>query len=319
MINKNLNPKALSPDCEMGSIRAGFGDGLAECDCFCVSADLAGSLKLNKFREKYPDRFYEVGISEQNMILFAAGLASTKQPVFTASFAAFSPARNWELIRTSVCYNNVPVKIVGGHAGLVTGEDGATHQMLEDIAIMRVLPNMVVEVPCDYHEAIKATKEICLNGKPSYLRLIRPKTKNITTVETEYCFGRADVFYESDNPEVLIIACGHMVEKALEAADKLEKQGIGSVVLNNHTIKPMDQETIIKYAQKCGRVVCCEDHQIAGGMGSAVAEILSEKHCCPINFVGVKDSFGESASADELIEKYQLESDDIVEAVLTKD
>ena len=320
MINKKLflNKDVLDPDCEFGSIRGGFGEAILDCDCFCVSADLAGSLKLNAFKEKFPERFFEVGVAEQNMVLFSAGLASKGTPVFACSFSVFSPGRNWEIIRTSVCYNDVPVKIVGGHAGVITGKDGATHQMLEDIAITRVLPNMVVEVPCDYCEAKKATVEICNNKKPSYLRLIRPETRLITTEKTPYTFGKAEVFYESEKPEILIIACGFMVGSALVAADILEKKyNIGSVVLNNHTIKPMDSKTIIKYAKKCkGKVVCCEDHQIMGGMGSAVSEILSMSYPSLIGFIGIDDKFGESGFAYELIDEYNISEKDILNKCL---
>jgi transketolase len=232
---------------------------------------------------------------------------------FISAYATFSPGRNLEQIRTNICLNNVPVKIAGHHAGISVGPDGATHQALEDIALMRTLPRMVVVVPCDAIEAEKATLAIATNGKPSYIRLCREKSPIITTAETQFEIGKADVL--KNGKDVAIIACGLLVHEALSAAEVLAKDGIKCTVINNHTIKPMDEEAIIESAKKCGAVVTAEEHQIAGGMGSAVVEVLAKNNPVPIEFVGMQDCFGESGTSAELMNAFGLTSDGIISAV----
>ncbi len=322
MLNNSLklNKKIFDKDVTTESMREGFGHGLVIAgeknkNVVALCADLTDSLKMNIFKDRFPNRFIEIGIAEQNMVTVASGLASCSKIPFCGSYAVFSPGRNWEQIRTSICYNNVPVKIIGSHAGLNTGPDGATHQCLEDIALMRVLPNMVVEVPCDYYEAMKATVEIAFNKKPSYLRLERENSVSLTSMFTPFDVGKAYTLWEGEDPEVLIIGCGSALYECLLAAKELEKEQISVIVLNNHTIKPMDEKTIIYWAKKCIGVVTIEDHQIYGGMGSAVCELLASK--CPkhVKMLGVDDNFGESGTKDELYHKYHLTSKDIILAV----
>ncbi len=319
-LSLKLNSKIFDQNIITESMREGFGQGLVIAgeknkNVMALCADLTDSLKMNLFKNRFPKRFIEVGIAEQNLATVASGLASCGKIPFIGSFAVFSPGRNWEQIRTSICYNNVPVKIVGSHAGLNVGPDGATHQALEDIALMRVLPNMIVEVPCDYFEAIKATTLIAENGKPSYLRLEREPSVAITSLLSPFEIGVAYALWIGDVPDVLIIGCGSGLYEALLAAKELKKEQIEVVVLNNHTIKPMDEKTILQWAKKCIGVVTIEDHQIYGGMGSAVAELLAKK--CPkkIEMLGVNDSFGESGTKQELYTKYHLTSQDIILAV----
>jgi len=231
---------------------------------------------------------------------------------FITSYAMFSPGRNWEQIRTTIAYNDVPVKIVGSHAGVSVGPDGGTHQALEDIALMRVIPRMHVVVPCDMHEARKATEAIAQTANPSYLRLAREKTPLITSESSPFELGKANILWVSDKPQVAIIACGALVHSALIAAHQLESEGIGSIVVNNHTIKPLDTETIIDVAKETGAVVTVEEHQQAGGMGSAVAEALARNLSTPIEFVAVADQFGQSGKPDELLAHYGLGLNDIV-------
>jgi len=319
-LSLKLNSKIFDQNIITESMREGFGQGLVIAgeknkNVMALCADLTDSLKMNLFKNRFPKRFIEVGIAEQNLATVASGLASCGKIPFIGSFAVFSPGRNWEQIRTSICYNNVPVKIVGSHAGLNVGPDGATHQALEDIALMRVLPNMIVEVPCDYFEAIKATTLIAENGKPSYLRLEREPSVAITSLLSPFEIGVAYALWIGDVPDVLIIGCGSGLYEALLAAKELKKEQIEVVVLNNHTIKPMDEKTILQWVKKCIGVVTIEDHQIYGGMGSAVAELLAKK--CPkkIEMLGVNDSFGESGTKQELYTKHHLTSQDIILAV----
>ena len=290
------------------AIREGFGQGLLEIgsdkQVYALSADLTESNKMDLFRKKYSSRFVELGVAEQNMIGVAAGLACLGKIPYTASFAVFSPGRSWDQIRVSACYNNLPVKIYGGHAGLSVGEDGATHQALEDIAITRVLPNMTVIVPCDAEEmrrAVHASKDI---KGPVYLRGSRPKTTVITKASTPFKVGVANILQEGS--DITIIACGLMVERALQTADLLKKEGISCEVINCHTIKPLDKTTITSSAKKTGFVVTIEEHQIIGGLGSAIAECLSEKQPTKLLRLGINDSFGESGTYEELFEKYEL-------------
>jgi len=318
MINENakLNKKLFTQAPDMTPIRNGFGEGIVELGkendrVVVLTADLKESTRVDEFAKQFPERFFEVGVAEQNMVTIAAGLAVGGKIPFVTSYAVFSPGRNWEQIRTTICYNNVNVNIAGHHTGLMTGPDGATHQALEDIAIMRVLPNMTVFVPCDAIEAKKATKAMTHIQNAGYIRLARDPSALITTEETPFTPGKANILWESKKPKVTIIACGTMVARSLFAAEELEKEGIGSVVINMHTIKPIDSKTIITYAKKTKCVVTAEEHQIAGGLGSAVAEVLAMNYPVPQEFVGVKDAFGESGKPNELFEKYGLGVKDI--------
>lgn len=321
MINKEekLNQKLFkNPDFK--SIRDGFGEALLDIgeknkNVVVLTADLKESTRVHLFAEKFPERFIQVGVAEQALITIASGLAKEGKIPFATSYAVFSPGRTLDQIRTTVCINNVPVKIVGAHAGLGAGPYGSTHQALEDIAIMRTLPNMVVEIPCDYEEAKRATSEIAKNKLPSYLRLARQESGMVTTPFSPFKIGRAETYWESKNPQVAIIACGTLVYEALTAAHELEKRGIETIVINNHTIKPMDERTIIRAAKTTGAVVTAEEHQIDGGMGSAVSEILSRNFPVPIEFIGVPNVFGESGKPEELFKKFKLTSKDIIEAV----
>ena len=322
MLNSKLklNKKIFDKEGIKESMREGFGHGLVisgekNKNIVALCADLTDSLKMGLFKERFPNRFIEVGVAEQNLVTVASGLASCGKIPFCGSYAVFSPGRNWEQIRTTICYNNVAVKIIGSHVGLNVGPDGATHQALEDIALMRVLPNMVVEVPCDYYEAMKATVLIAENKKPSYLRLERESSVSLTTMFTPLEIGKTYPLWEGEDPEVLIIGCGSVLYECLIAALELEKEKISVVVLNNHTIKPMDEKTILEFAKKCIGVVTIEDHQIAGGMGSSVCELLSKK--CPkhVEMLGIKDSFGESGTKEELYKKHHLTSKDVILAV----
>ena len=280
-----------------------------------LAADLAESLRLLPFAEKFPHRFFQVGITEQNMMGIAAAMALEGLVPFACSFAAFSPGRNWDQLRISVCYSNANVKIVGGHAGLQTGKDGATHQALEDIAITRVLPHLRVVVPCDFLEARRATLAIAGDPHPWYLRLGREKLPSITAPSSPFELGKANVVKEGN--DCVIVACGAMVAMALCAAQNLGKKGILVAVINLHTIKPMDRMTLLAFSRVCGCVVTAEEHQVAGGLGGAVAEVLSEENPVPLVRVGMLDSFGESGEANDLFFKYRLTSDAIEEAVFS--
>jgi len=322
MINETqkLDIKLFSQNPDMAPTRDGFGDALVELGkenvrVVALTADLKESTRVEAFSKQFPERFFEVGVAEQNLVTIAAGLAVMGKIPFITSYATFSPGRNWEQIRTTVCYNNVNVNIAGHHAGLMTGPDGATHQALEDIALMRTLPNMTVFVPCDKEEARKATKAMTHIVGGGYIRLSRDASPVITTDETPFVPGKANVLWESKRPKVTIFACGTMVSRALFAAEELEKEGFGSVVINIHTIKPIDSKTIITYAKKTKCVVTAEEHQIAGGLGSAVAEVLAQNFPVPQEFVGIKDVFGESGKPNELFEKHGLGVKDIKEAV----
>ncbi|MES2953540.1 MAG: transketolase C-terminal domain-containing protein [Patescibacteria group bacterium] len=317
--HQKLNPKLFDADLERVPVRNGFGDGLvlaADADPRVVGlcADLTESTKMLAFREKYPKRFVEIGVAEQNLATVASGLAAVGKIPFITSYATFSPGRNWEQIRTTIAYNNRPVKIVGSHAGVSVGPDGGTHQALEDIAIMRALPRMVVVVPADAHEARKATLALPALDSPAYLRLTREKTPVITTKESPFVIGKANLLRSPKNPQVALIACGPLVHNALLAAEVLAKEGIEVSVLNNHTIKPMDEESVVRVAKEAGRVVTIEEHQVAGGMGSAVAEVLAQNHPVPIEFIGVHDQFGQSGKPEELLEHYGMGVQAIVAA-----
>jgi len=308
-----LNPKIFSVDCEQAPIRRGFGEGLVlagEADERVVglSADLTENLQMHLFKEKFPERFVETGVAEQNMVTMASGMAAMGKIPFCGSFAIFSPGRNWEQIRTTIAYNDRPVKIIGSHVGVSVGADGGSNQALEDIALMRAMPNMEVISPCDILEAKRATLALAKSGKPAYLRLAREKTPVITTDETPFTIGKAQIFWipEVGVAEVGIIVTGDLAHRAILAAKELGQEGIKIKVMNLSTIKPIDREAIVSLARECGAIVTVEEHQVAGGMGSAVAEVLAENYPVPIQFVGVRDRFGQSGVAEELIEHYGL-------------
>lgn len=315
-----LNPKLYDEDVEQVPTRNGYGEGIVEAGekneaVVVLCADLTESTRAEAFAKKFPGRFIEMGVAEQNMATVAAGLGISGKIPFISSYATFSPGRNWEQIRTTIAYNDSNVKIAGHHAGISVGPDGATHQAIEDIATMRVMANMKVFVPCDAIEAKKATLAAAKLWGPVYLRFGRENTPVITTQETPYTPGKAEVLWQSKKPQVAIIACGPVLHNALLAARDLEKEGIGTIVVNNHTIKPMDEKKVIEVAKKCGAVVTVEEHQVMGGMGSAVAEVLAKKHPVPMEFIGMQDVFGESGATKELIEKYGMGVKDIAAAV----
>lgn len=316
----NLVPDPLATDIEQKPTRHGFGDGLVVLgkiheNVVAICADLTESTRVDAFRKAFPSRYIEVGITEQHMAAFASGLASIGKIPFIASYAMFSPGRNWEQIRTTICYNDMPVKIVGAHAGVSVGPDGATHQALEDIALMRVLPRMTVIVPCDALEAQRATEALYGIPGPCYLRLTREATPVWTTAETPFQVGKALMLAESDHPDVVIIGCGPILHEALRAAKKLFEQGIHAEVLNMHTVKPIDRDAITRSASRAGAVVSVEEHQINGGLGSAIAEVLGETHPVPLERIGIRDHFGESGTPAELVEEFGLTASAIVNAV----
>jgi transketolase len=320
MLAKKLNQNTFDKDVEMQPTRQGYGEGLVVAgeqneEVVVLCADLTESTRSILFKEKFPQRFIEVGVAEQGMATIAAGMANYGKIPFISSYAAFSPGRNWEQIRTTIALNDLPVKIAGAHAGVSVGPDGATHQMLEDIAMMRAMPNMIVIYPCDSIEAKKATIEAAKNGKPTYLRFAREKTPVVTTEETSFEIGKAQVFWESKDPQVSIIAAGPLVYEALLAARELSKSEIEVEVINSPSIKPLDERTIISSAKKTGAVVTVEEAQITGGLGGAVAELLSRNIPTPQEYIGMPDHFGESGEPDELLTKYRMKSKDIVEAV----
>jgi len=304
-------------DTSLKSCRDGFGQALLELGknnkVVVVSADLAESTRCLEFSQKYPERFFEIGVAEQNMAGIAAGLALEGFIPFICSFAVFSPGRNWEQIRISICYNRANVKIVSSHAGLNVGEDGATHQALEDIALMRVLPNMTVIAPCDFKETQKAVLAAAEIKGPVYIRFGRAKSVVITTSKSPFQIGKAEILKKGN--DVTIIACGPLVVEALKAAQALKKKKIEAEVVNCHTIKPIDQKIIVASAKKTGKVITIEEHQINGGLGSAVAEILSQNYPVPMQIMGMPDKFGESGKGQELLDKYDLNVKGIINRV----
>lgn len=318
--NKNayLNPRLFDPDIEQLPSRNGFGEGLVLAaeeneQVVGLCADLTESTKIKTFAEKFPQKFFEIGVAEQNLATVASGMAAVGKIPFISSYATFSPGRNWEQIRTTICYNDQPVKIIGSHAGVSVGPDGATHQALEDIATMRVLPNMVVICPADSIEAKKATLAMARLPRPCYMRLSREKIPVITTEQTPFEIGKAEVFYEGD--DVTIIAAGQMVYRALQAAEELRMHKISVRVINCHTIKPLDYKTILKAAEDTEAVVTAEEHQTAGGLGGAIAELLSQKYPVPLRIIGINDRFGESGEPNELLKKFGLTKEAIIQAV----
>lgn len=303
---------------EMAAVRDGFGKGLVAAGekderVVVLCADLTESTRVLAFKEKFPERFIEVGVAEQNLATIASGMANYGKIPFIASYAAFSPGRNNEQIRTTISLNNVPVKIAGAHAGVSVGPDGATHQALEDIALMRVIPNMIVIVPCDAVEAEKATLAAAFNGRPTYIRFGREKSPIFTTKDTPFEIGRAEIFREGK--DAAIIGCGMLLYNALVAAEELAQEGIECMVINNHTVKPIDEKTIIEAAQRTGAIVSVEEHQVNGGLGSAIAEVLSRNYPVPQEYIGVQNRFGESGNLEELIEAFGMGISNIKDAV----
>lgn len=317
----NLNPKVFDEDVEQVAIRTGFGEGFllagkADPNVVGLCADLTESTKMNLFKEAFPERFFELGVAEQNLASVASGMAAMGKIPFISSYAMFSPGRNWEQIRTTICYNNTNVKIAGSHAGVSVGPDGGTHQALEDIALMRVLPRMIVLSPCDAIEARKATLAAAQVVGPTYIRLARDKTPVITTEETSFTIGKATLVYcGEEKPDIGLVATGALVHKALLAARQLEKDGISVKVLNLSTIKPLDQDSVISLARDTRAIVTVEEHQIAGGMGSAIAECLGQHYPTRMAFIGVDDKFGQSGKPEELIKYYGMGSESIIAAV----
>jgi transketolase len=307
----NLNAKMFDEDVEQVPLRNGFGEGLvlagdADKNVVGLCADLTESTRMKAFADKYPDRFVQVGVAEQNLAATASGMAAMGKIPFITSYAMFSPGRNWEQIRTTICYNNQPVKIIGSHAGISVGPDGGTHQAIEDMAITRVIPRMVVLAPCDSHEARKATISAAKSGTPVYIRLAREKTPVMTTKDTPFEIGKAQIFWKGESPQITIISCGALTHKALIVAKDLKEEGIEVTVINNHTIKPLDSETILKNVKESGAVVTVEEHQKKGGLGSAIAELLAAELPTPMEFIGVDDKFGQSGKPEELIDEYGL-------------
>lgn len=306
-----LSQHILTDEVELEPTRAGFGRGLKiageqDQNVIALCADLTESVQMHLFREAFPKRFIEVGVAEQNLVTVASGLARAGKIPFTASYAAFSPGRNWEQIKTTAALNDQPVKVIGGHAGLYTGPDGATHQMLEDIALMRVMPNMVVVVPGDSIEAEKATIAIAKNGKPSYLRLARDKTPIFSTDKSPFEIGKAYVLREGS--DISLFGTGTMTYELLVAAMLLHEQGISAEVVHVPTIKPLDNETILKSLEKTGRGITAEEAQVAGGLGGAITELTSEFLPVPIKRLGVQDRYGESGAPREVVEHFGLDA-----------
>ncbi|MEM6299780.1 MAG: transketolase C-terminal domain-containing protein [Bacteroidota bacterium] len=303
---------------EKKDTRSGFGAGLSELgqtnpDVVALCADLTGSLKMNAFKDAHPDRFFQVGIAEANMMGLAAGMTIGGKIPFTGTFANFSTGRVYDQIRQSIAYSHKNVKICASHAGLTLGEDGATHQILEDVGMMAMLPNMTVIAPCDFNQTRAATIAIADYEGPVYLRFGRPKVPNFTEADVPFRVGKAQVLQEGT--DVTVFAYGHLVWEALEAEKVLAAEGISVEVINMHTIKPLDSTTVLSSAGKTKAVVCAEEHQMIGGMGSQIAQVLGRSLPVPMEFVAVDDSFGESGKPHQLMEKYGINTKNIVEAV----
>lgn len=309
----------MFPTVEKKPTRDGYGQALLELgesnpDVVVLTADLAESTRVLSFQEKFPERFVECGVAEQNMMGVAAGLALAGKIPFVSSYAVFSPGRSWDQLRVSVCYSKANVKIAGAHTGLSVGPDGATHQALEDLAITRVLPELTVIAPCDAEETRKCTLAAAEHKGPVYFRFAREKTPVMTIKETPFKIGKANICREGY--DVTLIACGPMLHAALMASEKLAAKGIEAEVINCHTIKPLDTKTIIDSIKKTHCAVAIEDHQITGGLFGAVAETVSMKYPVPLEAVGVRDTFGESGTPDELAEKYGLTEKEVFKAAL---
>lgn len=317
-MNYELDSNVFGENLKQEPIRAGYGRGLKQAgvlnqNVVALCADLTESTQMHLFKEEFPERFIEVGVAEQNLVTVASGLAKAGKVPFTSSYAAFSPGRNWEQIRTTICLNNQPVKIIGSHAGVSVGPDGATHQMLEDIALMRVLPNMIVVCPGDSVEAEKATIKIAQNNKPSYLRLAREKTPVFSTVNSPFEIGKAYILREGS--DVSLMGTGTMTYQLLAAAELLSVKNINCEVVHVPTVKPLDETTILDSARKCGRVLTAEEAQIAGGFGSAICELISAKLPMPVQRVGMQDRFGESGAPIELLNHFGLNAEKISQKV----
>jgi transketolase len=317
-----LNPSLFSEKVEQVPIRKGFGQGLVKAgeeneNVVALCADLTESTQMHLFAEKFPERFVEMGIAEQNLVAVSSGMSAMGKIPFCSSYAMFSPGRNWEQIRTTVSYNDRKVVIVGSHAGISVGPDGGTHQALEDMALMRIIPNMDVISPCDAIEAKKATIALAKTKEPAYIRLAREKTPIITTEETPFEIGKAQIYWMPDVgiAQVGIIATGALTYKAIMVAKELEAEGIKTKVMNIASIKPLDTEEIIKLAKETKCIVTVEEHQIAGGLGGVVAEVLAQNYPVPMEFVGVKDKFGQSGTPNELIEYYGMGENSIKDAI----
>jgi transketolase len=311
----DLHLKSIDEELVQEPIRKGFGRGLLEAgkrdeNVVALCADLTESTQIHLFAKEFPERYVEVGIAEQNLAVVGSGLAAMGKIPFISSYAAFSPGRNWEQIKTTACLNDMPVKVVGSHAGLYTGPDGATHQMLEDIALMRALPNMVVVVPGDSLEAERATLALAADKRPAYLRLARDSTPILTTEHTPFEIGKAYVY--SEGKDITLVCTGVMTYQALVAAELLYKDGIDAEVVHVPTIKPLDKVTILNSAKKTNAVITLEEAQINGGLGGAVAELLGEEHPTALKRMGVKDRFGESGTPNELLEHFGLTAKHIV-------
>ncbi|HEX8762253.1 MAG TPA: transketolase C-terminal domain-containing protein [Candidatus Saccharimonadales bacterium] len=310
MINLHLVQNVRAKDLVIEPNRKGFGRGLLKAaekdkDIVAACADLTNSTAMDSFAAKFPERYIEIGVAEQNLVTVGAGLAAMGKIPFVSSYAAFSPGRNWEQIRTTICLNERGVKIVGSHAGLSVGPDGATHQMLEDIALMRVLPNMIVIVPADSLEAERATLALAAEKeRPAYLRLAREAVPILTTDKTPFEIGKAYVYREGK--DITLITTGTMTYHMMVAAEVLAKDGIDAEVIHVPTIKPLDEETILKSLRKTGRAVIAEEAQIAGGLGGAIAELAAERYPVPIKRIGMKDRFGESGDPNELLQHFGL-------------
>ena len=299
--------------------RSGFGEGLLEIgkkkkNVVALCADLTGSLKMNAFENEFPERFFQVGIAEANMMGMAAGMTIGGKIPFTGTFANFSTGRVYDQIRQSIAYSNKNVKICASHAGLTLGEDGATHQILEDIGMMKMLPNMTVIVPADFNQTKQATMAIADHVGPVYLRFGRPSVPIFVKPDAQFVIGKADTIIEGS--DVTIIACGHLVWKSIEAAQELAKKGISAEVINMHTIKPFDTEAVLRSVAKTKCVVTAEEHMINGGLGDSVAQVLAQNTPTPQEYVGVNDSFGESGTPAELMTKYGIDTQNVVEAAL---
>jgi transketolase len=324
MLNPDLklNQRIFADDCEQLPIRKGFGEGLVKAgetnkNIVALCADLTDSTQMHLFKDKFPERFVEVGVAEQNLATVSSGMAAMGKYPFFSSYAMFSPGRNWEQIRTTICYNDRPAVVVGSHAGISVGPDGGTHQAVEDIALMRVIPRMAVISPCDAIQARKATQALGNDPRIAYLRLARDKTPIITTGDTPFEFGKGQVFFRPAGiAHVAIIATGGLVANALRAAKDLEKKGIKAIVANIHTIKPIDTELLLQLAKETKAIVTVEEHQVAGGLGSAVSEVLAETTPTLMHFIGVRDQFGQSGTPNQLIEHYAMGRDAIISAVL---
>jgi len=323
MLNESqkLNPKLFDKDVEQIPIRKGFGQGLLSAgeknpNVVGLCADLTESTQMFMFRDKFPERFVEIGVAEQNLAGVGSGMSAMGKIPFISSYAMFSPGRNWEQIRTTICYNNRHVIIAGSHAGVSVGPDGGTHQAIEDIAITRVIPRMVVISPCDAIEARKATLAVVDLPGPVYIRLAREKTPVITTEETPFEVGKAHLYYgtEGEVADVGIVATGALLHKALLVAESLKSENISAKVVNLATIKPIDVAAVTVLAKDCGALVTVEEHQINGGMGSAVAECIAENMPVPIEFIGVHDQFGQSGKPEELLELYEMGESHIMAA-----